>query len=227
MKLTSDDLLDRLRKKGTREPQYTRSLIIDKLNNDDEDVATTSLKVSVTCPLGKMRMRVPCRPVTCNHLQCFDASTFLQMNERKPTWSCPVCDKKALYDDLLIDGYFQEILDSKDTAEENEVILEQDGSWKLVPKEDEATVATAATPKKPSSAAAAASVNGTQKEAKKPEEDVDCITLSDDDADEPYASSNPPPLPPGGPPLPAAAPPPLPPLPPPPSQNEIECIDLD
>ena len=58
VKLTSEDLLDRLKKKGTREPDYTRNLIIQKLNNDDDDVATTSLKVSVTCPLGKMRMKV-------------------------------------------------------------------------------------------------------------------------------------------------------------------------
>ena len=70
-------------------------------------------------------------------VQCFDASTFLQMNERKPTWNCPVCDKKALYDDLLIDGYFQEILDSKETADENEIMLEKDGSWKLAPKEED------------------------------------------------------------------------------------------
>ena len=70
-------------------------------------------QVTVSCPLGKMRMRVPCRPQTCGHLQCFDAATFLQMNERKPTWNCPVCDSKANYSDLLIDGYFQEVLESK------------------------------------------------------------------------------------------------------------------
>ena len=113
MKLTSDDLLDRLKKKGTRDPAYTKALIIEKLNDNDADVATTSLKVTVSCPLGKMRMRVPCRPQTCGHLQCFDAATFLQMNERKPTWNCPVCDSKANYSDLLIDGYFQEVLESK------------------------------------------------------------------------------------------------------------------
>ena len=43
------------------------------------------------------------------------------MNERKPTWNCPVCDKKALYDDLLIDGYYQDILDSKKTIDEENV----------------------------------------------------------------------------------------------------------
>jgi hypothetical protein len=58
MKLTSDDLLDRLKKKGTRDQAYTKALIIEKLNDNDADVATTSLKVTVSCPLGKSRMRV-------------------------------------------------------------------------------------------------------------------------------------------------------------------------
>lgn len=26
------------------------------------------------------------------------------MNEKKPTWICPVCDKKAAYESLIIDG---------------------------------------------------------------------------------------------------------------------------
>lgn len=54
--------------------------------------------------LGKMRLTVPCRAVTCSHLQCFDAALYLQMNEKKPTWICPVCDKKAAYESLIIDG---------------------------------------------------------------------------------------------------------------------------
>ena len=29
------------------------------------------------------------------------------MNEKKPTWTCPVCDSPAKYDDLMVDGYFQ------------------------------------------------------------------------------------------------------------------------
>ena len=57
MKLNSSDLLDRLKKKGARNPDFTKGLIRDKLNDDDE-VATTSLKAYVACPLGKMRMQV-------------------------------------------------------------------------------------------------------------------------------------------------------------------------
>ena len=71
MKLTSDDLLDRLKKKGTRDPAYTKGLIIDKLNDNDADVAVSSLKVTVSCPLGKMRMRVNIFVCTLRYFQNF------------------------------------------------------------------------------------------------------------------------------------------------------------
>lgn len=230
MKLSSDDLLDRLKKKGTRDSAYTKAMIIDKLNDNDADIASTNLKVTVSCPLGKMRMRVrlgkqfrlhiiynfgkifqvPCRPQTCSHLQCFDAATFLQMNERKPTWNCPVCDSKAFYNDLQIDGYFQEVLESKNLPEEeNDIILDNDGSWKTPPKDEEAEKAAAAAAKKAE------------------EKDIDCIDLSDDD--EPSGAPRPP-VPPASavdvqppPPPPPMMNEPLPPMPP----AEIECIDLD
>ncbi|XP_034177830.1 E3 SUMO-protein ligase Su(var)2-10 isoform X2 [Osmia lignaria lignaria] len=130
-KLSSTELLTRLKNRGVRHSDYTRGLIKEKLNEDaDSEIATTSLRVSLACPLGKMRMCTPCRASTCSHLQCFDASLFLQMNERKPTWNCPVCDKPALYDNLVIDGYFQDVLNSKKLLPDvNEIQLLQDGSW--------------------------------------------------------------------------------------------------
>ncbi len=104
----------------------------DKLRFDPEsEIATTGLRVSLICPVSvlffllcgllavelqmdlisvfsmqlvKMRLGVPCRVLTCAHLQCFDAVFFLQMNEKKPTWTCPVCDKPAPFELLTIDG---------------------------------------------------------------------------------------------------------------------------
>uniref|UniRef100_A0A182U1F6 Protein inhibitor of activated STAT n=1 Tax=Anopheles melas TaxID=34690 RepID=A0A182U1F6_9DIPT len=130
-KLSSAQLLQRLKTKGVKAADYTRALIKEKLNEDaDCEIATTMLKVSLICPLGKMRMTTPCRSSTCSHLQCFDASLYLQMNERKPTWNCPVCDKPAVYNNLVIDGYFQEVLVStKLSSEDTEIQLHKDGSW--------------------------------------------------------------------------------------------------
>ncbi|XP_058054424.1 E3 SUMO-protein ligase PIAS2 isoform X2 [Anopheles bellator] len=138
-KLTSVQLLQRMKSKGVKPADYTRALIKEKLNEDaDCEIATTMLKVSLICPLGKARMITPCRASTCSHLQCFDARLYLQMNERKPTWNCPVCDKPAIYDNLVIDGYFQEVLDSnKLSYEDTEIQLHKDGSWSTHIKQSE------------------------------------------------------------------------------------------
>ena len=79
------DLLEGLKAKGLRQPDYTVALIKEKLADKDQEIATTSCKVSLACPLGMMRMTNPCRASTCDHLQCFDAALYLQMNERKDT----------------------------------------------------------------------------------------------------------------------------------------------
>ncbi|XP_018099931.1 protein inhibitor of activated STAT 2 L homeolog isoform X4 [Xenopus laevis] len=126
--LTSAVLLQKLKMKGIRNPDHSRALIKEKLTADpDSEIATTSLRVSLMCPLGKMRLSIPCRAVTCSHLQCFDAALYLQMNEKKPTWICPVCDKKATYESLIIDGLFMEILNQ--CSDVDEIKFQQDGSW--------------------------------------------------------------------------------------------------
>ncbi|NXA57268.1 PIAS3 ligase, partial [Nothocercus julius] len=126
--LTSVTLLQKLRAKGIRNPDHSRALIKEKLTADpDSEIATTSLRVSLMCPLGKMRLIVPCRAITCTHLQCFDAALYLQMNEKKPKWTCPVCDKKAPYNKLIIDGLFMEILNS--CTDCDEIQFMEDGSW--------------------------------------------------------------------------------------------------
>jgi len=133
-KLTSDQLYGRLKDKGTREKEFTQDMIKKKLSDEGDDIATTDIKVSLACPLGKMRMTHPCRPSTCDHLQCFDANLFIQMNERKPTWQCPVCYSPALYKDLYLDGYFHDVINSDELPEEeHEIILNQDGTWKPLP----------------------------------------------------------------------------------------------
>ncbi|XP_077423992.1 E3 SUMO-protein ligase PIAS1 isoform X3 [Vanacampus margaritifer] len=128
MQQSSAVLLQRLRARGIRNPDHSRALIKEKLTADPEsEIATTSLRVSLLCPLGKMRLTIACRALTCSHLQCFDATLYIQMNEKKPTWVCPVCDKKAPYEHLIIDGLFMEILNS--CSDCDEIQFKEDGSW--------------------------------------------------------------------------------------------------
>nr|CAI5835541.1 unnamed protein product [Callosobruchus analis] len=207
-KLTSSDLLQRLKNKGVKHADHTRALIKEKLSDDgDCEIATTSLRVSLTCPLGKMRMSTPCRSATCSHLQCFDASLYLQMNERKPTWNCPVCDKPCLYDNLVIDGYFQDVLNSCLLPSDcNEIQLNKDGSWSVQQPEKKVAAKVEKTTSislddsvveiigddveivNPSNGNnTATSTTDKTKEAQPKKADTVDLTLSDSDDDEPLA----------------------------------------
>ncbi|KAM9384900.1 E3 SUMO-protein ligase PIAS4-A [Pholidichthys leucotaenia] len=129
---TAADLFSQLKLCSVESAERCRERIQDKLRFDPEsEIATTGLRVSLICPLVKMRIGVPCRALTCAHLQCFDAVFFLQMNEKKPTWTCPVCDKPTPFELLTIDGLLSEIL--KETSEDTEEIeYLTDGSWRPI-----------------------------------------------------------------------------------------------
>lgn len=134
-RLDSNVLLTRLRRFGLSKPEQTKQLIREKLSLDhDSEIATTSLRVSLLCPLGKMRISIPCRANTCNHLQCFDALTFLLMNEKKPSWMCPVCDRPAEYNRLIIDGLFSDVIANAPDA--TEIELTKDGRWHVTKTEE-------------------------------------------------------------------------------------------
>ena len=106
-------------------------MVKEKLSDGDTEIATTSCKVSLACPLGKMRMKIPARAATCDHLQCFDAQLYLMMNEKKPKWECPVCQKKnAEPMSLQIDGFFLDLVQSSRLPpDEHEININQDASW--------------------------------------------------------------------------------------------------
>lgn len=48
------------------------------------------------------------------------------MNERRPTWVCPVCDQKAYYADLFKDELFMSIISE---ANCDDIVFSADGSW--------------------------------------------------------------------------------------------------
>uniref|UniRef100_A0A663MU05 Protein inhibitor of activated STAT 3 n=1 Tax=Athene cunicularia TaxID=194338 RepID=A0A663MU05_ATHCN len=186
--LTSVTLLQKLRAKGIRNPDHSRALIKEKLTADpDSEIATTSLRVSLMCPLGKMRLIVPCRAITCTHLQCFDAALYLQMNEKKPTWTCPVCDKKAPYDALIIDGLFMEILNS--CTDCDEIQFMEDGSWcPMKPKKENQEVSPDGWfPPAAGSLYTVSSEGKNSSEGKKKVEVIDLTLDSSSDEEEPPA----------------------------------------
>ncbi|XP_060569919.1 E3 SUMO-protein ligase PIAS2-like isoform X3 [Ruditapes philippinarum] len=185
-RLTSDILLQRLKQFGNRHADHSRAMIKEKLQHDaDSEIATTSLRVSLTCPLGKMRLQLPCRAGTCTHIQCFDATTFLMMNEKKATWLCPVCDKPTPFHKLIIDGLFVEIL--KQTTDVDEIQFIEDGTWAPIKSSKQTHTINNTPSRQTASSSKEKTVNlcgdsedsPTASPAKKPKMEVIDLTLSD------------------------------------------------
>ncbi|EAU33412.1 conserved hypothetical protein [Aspergillus terreus NIH2624] len=116
-----------------------------KSKADDSDIVTTSSVMSLKCPISACRIEVPCRSVVCTHNRCFDASSFLQLQEQAPTWTCPVCSKSTSYASLQVDQYVDDILRSTPSDVE-QVIIEPDGRWSTVKTDDDGGGAGGATP---------------------------------------------------------------------------------
>ncbi|MCJ1248326.1 SUMO ligase siz1 [Trapelia coarctata] len=92
--------------------QVIREMVIR--NQDPDIVATSSILSNV-----------------CTHNQCFDALSFLQLQEQAPTWTCPICNKVVSFGGLLVDQYVDDILRSTPRSVE-QVTIEPDGSWSQV-----------------------------------------------------------------------------------------------
>lgn len=119
-----NSLIDRLRdnrdKTSSENLEKTKKFIINMLLDDDLvlDTGEPATCFRLFCPLSKTRMEVPVRARHCTHLQCFDAKTFLLLNECTPKWECPICTTSCSYDDLEIQYYFFEILSSSTLSDD-------------------------------------------------------------------------------------------------------------
>jgi len=79
----------------------TSCAVASKAN--DSEVIATSINISLKCPLSYMRLQLPCRGISCSHIQCFDATSYLQLQEQGPQWLCPICNKSTPFDQLAVD----------------------------------------------------------------------------------------------------------------------------
>ncbi|KHN97668.1 Zinc finger, MIZ-type [Metarhizium album ARSEF 1941] len=115
-----------------------KASVISELNKkaQDPEVVATSQVLSLKCPLSYMRLEVPCRSLSCAHMQCFDATSYLQLQEQGPQWLCPICNKSAPFEQLAVDEYVRDILANTPKDLEN-VTIEPNGHWLMKTFRDE------------------------------------------------------------------------------------------
>ncbi|CDS41737.1 e3 SUMO protein ligase PIAS2 [Echinococcus multilocularis] len=102
--------------------------VVDESDDDDLQIQNT-LPVQLLCPLSKCRIKLPVRGQRCQHIQCYDADTYLLINERKPAWKCPVCDSPAPFHELFVDGLLMDILATRESQDVEEIVFNENGSW--------------------------------------------------------------------------------------------------
>ncbi|KGO70343.1 Zinc finger, RING/FYVE/PHD-type [Penicillium expansum] len=138
----TDDLVSQLKTRKL----ISKEQVLREMQNraNDSDIVATSSVMSLKCPLSTLRIQVPCRSIVCAHNQCFDASSFLELQKQAPTWTCPVCSKSTSFESLQVDQYVDDILQST-SPDIDQVTVEPDGVWSS-PTDSDATKLGGMTP---------------------------------------------------------------------------------
>ncbi|PSK35363.1 hypothetical protein C7M61_004608 [Candidozyma pseudohaemuli] len=178
-----ETLVDQIERNGLHIPVDATKKTIQRdyeLNQDDDIVMDTS-SISLRCPLTYARMKHPMKSTTCDHVQCFDGLSFLTMQERIPSWICPVCSAQMDQNSLAVLDYMNDIL-QKTSEEVDTVMLNTDGSW-AIQTETEGNAKNESSPA-PKSPSAAASVPPPEQSVEPANESIEVISLDSDSEDE-------------------------------------------
>jgi len=116
-----------------RERKLDESSTLEKVKkafNDGDDIKLLSLQLSLRCPLSQGRITIPAKGKNCNHIQCFDLTSYLSMNRNIPKFKCPVCNKSLPFSDLALDSYVERILQETPINVE-EIEIKTDFKWSI------------------------------------------------------------------------------------------------
>jgi len=88
---------------------YLLFLVTKIFGKKEENVSYCRL-LSLLDPVTRKRMEIPCRGINCTHIDCFDKNGFFRYNRRRLEWKCPICQKPIKDDQLVVDGFFVNVL---------------------------------------------------------------------------------------------------------------------
>jgi len=104
--------------------------VISSFTTNSKEIEELCLQVSLRCPLSQRRINIPGRGQNCNHLQCFDLLSYLQVNRNLPKFNCPVCSKQLPFKELVVDSYMKKIL-GEALEDTEEIQINPDGNWSI------------------------------------------------------------------------------------------------
>lgn len=120
-------LIEDLNSRAATNPDDTHAMIENSFFSDSS-LEISCPKFPLICPLTRTKISIPCRSTTCKHFQCFDGAAYLKMNENLLKWLCPICNQRAEFKNLVVDGLFLEIL-RRVPADCTEVYFPEKRKW--------------------------------------------------------------------------------------------------
>lgn len=127
--VSNETILKRIKSHPLISKKSTVQRIID--DNNDDEIQTLSTVLSLKCPLSYTKMTLPVRSIHCDHIECFDALSFLLLQKQAATWTCPICNKMISFEDLAVDEYSLEIIQKTTAYDIDEMKIESNGSWNI------------------------------------------------------------------------------------------------
>ena len=122
------------------EANKVQELIGKQASNKDPEIEVmgSSVAVSVVDPFSMSLIKLPARGEGCRHYECFDLLLFLQTRQGSPCkpeqFRCPICNSDARPDALIIDTWFEKVLESireMGRTDARTVVVDSTGDWKI------------------------------------------------------------------------------------------------
>ncbi|CAL8108805.1 unnamed protein product [Calicophoron daubneyi] len=122
--------------KNSLQSRFQTTVDDDLCITDGDTGDSDYIPICLLCPLTRTRIGIPVRSVVCKHLQCFDLTSYLTINRRRPRWTCPICSALAPFRDLRRDELFASILNDPSTVDATFIHVNMNGEWRISPEED-------------------------------------------------------------------------------------------
>ncbi|KAH7704711.1 putative protein-like [Aphelenchoides avenae] len=106
-------------------------LIKQFFQRDEVEVAVK--RVSLKCPLSRLRIKDAARGSLCKHIECFDLHNYLDYHTKRAFWECPFtfCRQQVHRDQVKVDEYMTDVIRNVADAV-TEVDVYSDGTYKPV-----------------------------------------------------------------------------------------------
>lgn len=97
-----------------------------------DDVYTDTFCQVLRCPLTRVLPDIPVRGTRCSHVQCFDLSAYIVLQEagKSHRWRCPICLSAAI--SVVVDTYIQKIVCEAKEVGAFAAEFEASGGYRLV-----------------------------------------------------------------------------------------------